>query len=97
MAPNTATSAGRAWSVCRYHEKVTDVPGAPGAWPPGPDPRLTRLDRLGQARSWSFPGAVQEFGASSVAGFDPVGAKRPGGSTADPYNPLLAGLYAGRR
>lgn len=101
-----------------------DVSGDPGAWPQGPDPRLTRLDRLGRAQSsWSFPGTVEEFGASRVAGFDPVGqvfgttvsylgsgafsrfgrcfvpvtAKSAGGSTADPYNPLLAGLYAGRR
>ena len=99
---------------------MTDVPGDFGAWLQAPDPRLARLERLGHARSWSFPGTVQEFGASSVAGFDPVGqvfgtsvsylgsigfgrcfvpdaAKRAGGSTADPYNPLLAGLYAGRR
>ena len=102
---------------------MTEIPGGSsgsGVQPPGPDPRLVRLDRLGHARSWSFPGTVQEFGASSTAAFDPVGqvfgtnvsylgsvgfgrcfvpdaAKRAGGSTADPYNPLLAGLYAGRR
>jgi len=38
-----------------------------------PDPRLSRLARLGHARGWSYLGPVGEFGATSIAGFDPVG------------------------
>jgi uncharacterized protein YbjQ (UPF0145 family) len=35
--------------------------------------RFTRLDRLRHARNWSFPGSAGGLGASSAAGFDPVG------------------------
>ena len=40
---------------------------------PAPALRFTRLDRLRRAHAWSFQGSVGGFGASSVAGFDPVG------------------------
>lgn len=49
---------------------------APDDRPPeagAPDPRLTRLERLREARGWSFPRPVEGFAAATVAGFDPVG------------------------
>lgn len=49
------------------------VPGDHDAGTAGPDPRLSRLDRLRQASGWSFPGPVGEFGATSIVGFEPVG------------------------
>lgn len=37
------------------------------------DPRLTRLDRQRDAKNWSFAGPVEEFAATTSAGFDPAG------------------------
>ena len=54
-----------------------DVPGnqepARAAAETGRDARLSRLERLGHARGWSYQGPVGEFGAASIAGFEPVG------------------------
>ena len=97
-----------------------DAPGNRQAGRAEPDPRLSRLDRLREAQSWGSLGPVGGFGATSIAGFDPVGqvfgttvaylrplvadrcyvtgsAKRPDQTSADPYNPLLARIYAARR
>ena len=50
-----------------------DAAGNHSDGPGRPDLRLTRLDRLRQARSWGYSGPVSGFGAASIAGFDPVG------------------------
>jgi uncharacterized protein YbjQ (UPF0145 family) len=50
-----------------------DVPANHDTGPADPDPRQSRLDRLSHQRTWSQQGAVGGFGASSSAGFDPVG------------------------
>jgi uncharacterized protein YbjQ (UPF0145 family) len=53
-----------------------DVPGILDAGRAEPDPRdarLSRLDRLRHGRGWSSPGSIGEFGATTIAGFDPVG------------------------
>lgn len=83
------------------------------------DPRISRLERLRDQRGWAYPGPVGGFGATTGAGFDPVGqvfgttvaflsssgygrcfvtaaARRTNRSTADPHNPLLAQIRAGR-
>jgi uncharacterized protein YbjQ (UPF0145 family) len=83
------------------------------------DPRISRLERLRGRRGWAFPGPVGGLGATTGAGFDPVGqvfgttvaflsssgygrcfvtapAQRTDRSTADPHNPLLAQVQAGR-
>ncbi|MBR7828901.1 heavy metal-binding domain-containing protein [Actinospica sp. MGRD01-02] len=83
------------------------------------DPRISRLERLRDQRGWAYPGPVGGFGATTGAGFDPVGqvfgatvaflssagygrcfvtapAQRADRSTADPHNPLLAQIQAGR-
>jgi len=56
---------------------VVDVPGnqepVPAAAETGQDARLSRLERLRHAGAWAFQGPVGEFGAASIAGFDPVG------------------------
>jgi uncharacterized protein YbjQ (UPF0145 family) len=52
---------------------VVDVPGNHDTGRAEPDPRLSRLDRLRHAGSWSSLGSVGGFGATSIAGFDPVG------------------------
>lgn len=53
-----------------------DVPGNLDAGQAGPDlrsARLSRLDRLRHGRSWSSLGPIGAFGATRIAGFDPVG------------------------
>ena len=52
---------------------MVDVPDDHDVGRPGPDPRLSRLDRLSRAHGWSFSGPAGEFGATSIAGFDPAG------------------------
>jgi uncharacterized protein YbjQ (UPF0145 family) len=52
---------------------VVDTSNSRFTGPPAWDPAQARLKRLRGSRCWSFSGPVDEFGAATIAGFDPVG------------------------